>query len=160
MYKRWIVVFWLGFLVTIVSVGQIRAETEQIEKQRQLFLETDHLLDKQLDIAARNNMVLLHDYILLPYLQYKLLKHNLTQDESIETFLVNNQDSRYAGTLRELWLNNLSKRGHWRTFIDQWRGSEKVSMLCLYQLALYQTGKKRQALKAAKQFMVSWAIST
>lgn len=137
-----------GLLIHLLCFRLTAAETS-MANQRRLFLETDRLLDQQRDAAARNKMVLLHDYVLLPYLEYKLLKHNLQNDAEIKSFLVNHKDTRYADVLRNQWLKSLAKRGYWRTFIDQWRGSNQVSLQCLYQLALYQTGKKQQAIKAA-----------
>jgi len=126
-----------------------------IEEQRHLFLQTERLLDKKQDIEARGNFILLHDYPLLPYLEYRLLRRNLHLDDEIRVFLINHQTTRYAPLLRRQWLLDLAKRKQWRLFLQNYHATSNVSLQCLHQLALYHSGKQRQALQAALKL---WSV--
>lgn len=126
-----------------------------IEQQREVFLQAEKLVKKGNDSAIREKQAVLRDYPLYPYLQYQWLKRNLQNDREIRVFLNEHNETRYSGLLRNQWLDNLAKRGQWKTFIRNYQDNGKTALQCQYLWARYQTGYRKEALIEAKEL---WAV--
>ena len=125
-----------------------------IERQREVFLQAEKLVKKENESAFRERLVVLRDYPLYPYLKYQWLKRNLQNDREIQGFLTEHAETRYSGLLRNKWLDDLAKRGQWKTFISNYRDSGKTALQCQYLWARYQTGHQKEALLEAKELWV------
>lgn len=125
--------------------------SSKIEQQRTLFLQTERLLEQGQPARAQANLAFLRDYPLYPYLRYRMLSGNLNQDNEIRQFLTDYKQTRYAARLRTRWLRRLAERGQWRAFVRHYRPTRDAALQCQYQWATYQTGKTREALRAAQQ---------
>ncbi len=127
------------------------AFNSKLEQQREIFLRAEQMLENGQKSLALQNLALLQDYPLYPYLKYRMLKRNLHMDNEIQQFLIDYKESRYAAPLRKGWLDDLAKRGRWRDIVGFYQRTNDSASQCQYQWAKYKTGKTGEALLAAKQ---------
>jgi soluble lytic murein transglycosylase len=73
----------------------------------------------------------LEDYVLLPYLDYELLKERIatTPKARLHEYLERHGDAAVSDPLRRKWLKLLTERGDWSTFIAEYRDIEPDSEL-------------------------------
>jgi len=57
--------------------------------------------------------------------------------------------------LREKWLYDLAQRNDWHSYIMYYKPSNDLSLQCYAQFALYQEGKKQEAIQASKKLWLT-----
>ena len=128
---------------------------EEIEEQRQLFLQAEKYIKKNKDAKYFLLADQLKDYPLYPYLQYQWLKKHLNQERQVKQFLEQHSSSRYAKPLKRKWLHRLAKNKQWQTFLQFYSETSDTSLNCYFHQAQYNTGDKETALNGAKEL---WAV--
>ncbi len=130
------------------------ASSNKLDRQRSDFLQAEKLIAQGKISAFTGASASLTDYPLYPYLQYQWLKDNLQDTDKILAFLSTYKETRYAESLKFRWLGQLASDERWHEFLQHYIPTENSALECQYNLALYNTGNKQQALDAAKRL---WA---
>lgn len=146
--------FLVGVLL-MTSFLPAMAAALDLSQQRQLFQETEILLNRKHLQQVERNMARLRDYPLYAYLQYRLLQDKLWLQSEIEAFVKEYSDTHYTEKLRRDWLRYLAENQQWTVFMQQYRDSGDSALQCLWRQAQYATGAKDQALEAAREL---WAV--
>lgn len=109
-----------------------------LARQRIDFLAAEQALDARKDARYRQLLRGLSDYPLLPYLEYRRLRGDLTRasPEEIERFLTQHADTPLAGLLRNVWLRQLARHGRWRDYLRFYRSGSDTERHCHYINAL------------------------
>ncbi len=132
----------------------VAALSSKLDRQRSDFLQAEKLIAQGKISAFLDVSASLRDYPLYPYLQYQWLKDNLQYEDRVHAFLSTYKDTRYAESLKFRWLGNLARNERWHEFLQHYVPTENSSLECQYNLALYNTGNRQQALDAAKRLWV------
>lgn len=122
-------------------------KSEQLEKQRALFIEAETALNLGRYIQYRKIEHRLTDYPLYPYLRFIELERNIknTSSQKIQDFLSTYHDTPLANTLYYRWINSLAHSGKSDTLIQYFRPTQDTQLLCHYANALHQSDKKGTA---------------
>lgn len=139
----------------LVFLSVAGADEQSLTRQRQDFLRAERMVEQGNDAAFLALSAALTDYPLYPYLQYQWLKNHLQKTDKVLAFLANNKESRYAGLLRDKWLDYLAGQERWQEFIRYYETDANTARECQFYWALYQTGYKQQAIDAAKRL---WTV--
>ncbi|MFA6051027.1 MAG: transglycosylase SLT domain-containing protein [Methylobacter sp.] len=132
----------------------VAALSSKLDRQRSDFLQAEKLIAQGKISAFLDASASLRDYPLYPYLHYQWLKDNLQYEDRVHAFLSAYKDTRYAESLKFRWLGNLARNERWYEFLQHYVPTENSSLECQYNLALYNTGNRQQALDAAKRLWV------
>lgn len=100
------------------------------------------------------------DYPLKSYLDYYEVKAKLRKlpYKRVDNFLEENQGSYLATRLQSQWLTTLAKQRRWGDYLKYWDPSiANTSRSCYHLQALYNTGKKQQALQETTALWLSGA---
>ncbi len=140
----------LGGLFSRYGFASEDASQNQIA-QRQAFLQAERYIaqgrnEDYLILAAS-----LKDYPLYPFLHYQWLKNHLDDQASIEQYLSEYADSRYAQQLLSKWLLSLAKQHRWDLVLSHQYPSNSPETQCLFALAQYHSNQPQTALDRAKQ---------
>ena len=94
----------------------------------------------------------LADYPLYPYLEYREFKRSLdkTRPDEVKRFLATWRDTSLAERLRNRWLRLLERRGDWAAYLIFDAPSDHAWRRCNRLRALYETGRREQALAAVE----------
>lgn len=145
---------WLIFgLVTGISTAQ--ALPQSPAEFRKSFLQAEQFIEQDRDQEYLEQAFMLKGYVLYPYLHYQWLKKHLDDEDAIEEFLLEYQQSRYAKALRQKWLVYLGKSQLWSAFLEQYRNTEDIELQCYAALAAYHTGNAGAALNKAAQLWLN-----
>lgn len=119
-----------------------------LSTQRADFIAAEKALSQGKASRYQKLKASLKSYPLYPYLEYKELRRKLHKQKKkqIQDFLTQYADSPLAIQLRNAWLDHLAKRDHWKTYLEFYLPSQKVTRQCHYLRALYKSGKKQEAL--------------
>ncbi|MGR8936012.1 MAG: transglycosylase SLT domain-containing protein [Gammaproteobacteria bacterium] len=147
--------FLLAGIVLMLGLLPGTAVTLDMRQQRELFLETEALLERKQLQHAESNMSQLRDYPLYAHLQYRVLQDKLGRQSDIEAFLSAYGDTYYADDLRRRWLQYLAENRQWKVFLRHYRESGDTALQCLQRQAQYAAGATDQALNAAREL---WAV--
>ena len=130
----------------VISAGQ--APAASLDRQRTLFVKAEQALARGDQAAFQHFSSRLHDYPLLPYLEYQALRKRLKQADSreVSAFLKTHQDTPLASRLRAQWLNQLARQQRWSEYLAFYRPSRSIERQCHRLNALIKTGKTDQAL--------------
>jgi peptidoglycan lytic transglycosylase len=125
-------------------------------QQRADFLRAEQAL-KRGDMAQFEQLMSgLTDYSLYPYLRYQnLRKQPLQSAAGVESFLRTFADTPYAPFLRKRFLSALASNKRWRKFVDHYQPSENTALECRYYEALYNLGRRREAMDGARKLWLS-----
>ncbi len=129
-------------------------ETENLRNaQRQAFQAAEQALQRGQPVAFGT----LADYPLYPYLLYRDLTQRLAKDPAAEvrSFLKTYNDSPLAGRLRNAWLQQLAKEQRWADFLQDYRPTDDVTLVCWQRQALLHTEQGDQALRGIEQLWLS-----
>ncbi len=141
------------FIILLSFVSSGHALTLQQQRQHFRLAETQLKKKQQVDFDQLSQD--LHNYPLLPYLEYLWLRNNLHQHQAIESYLIAHKDSRYAPRLKNKWLRQVAKDKNWEQLIKHYRDASSADLKCLYHIAQYNSGQTKQALVAAKKL---WTV--
>ncbi|MCS3903351.1 soluble lytic murein transglycosylase [Methylohalomonas lacus] len=85
----------------------------------------------------------LEDYPLYPYLRYAYIDKRLRSLDNAEVaeFLRKHGDLPVADRLRNRWLDILTSRGQWQTYLDHYKQPNDNRLRCLYLTARMKTGQ-------------------
>ncbi|MGZ8225738.1 MAG: transglycosylase SLT domain-containing protein [Methylococcaceae bacterium] len=138
----------------VLSPGAVFSDT--LDQQRIDFLQAEKLLAQGHEDQFLQLSVALVNYPLYPYLQYQWLKNNLQQTDKVLAFLSTYKDTRYAGLLRDKWLEYLANDERWNDFIRYYQANpDNVATECLFYWANYKTGNQQLALNEAKRLWLN-----
>jgi len=138
----WIVA-WLLLLALPNAYG-----SDSLSTQRTNFIAAEKFLSQGKLSRYRKLKASLETYPLYPYLEYKELRRRLHKQKKnrIQRFLTQYADTPLAKRLRRTWLDHLAKRGRWQTYLEFYKPTKNVKRQCRYLHALYNSGKKEEAL--------------
>jgi soluble lytic murein transglycosylase len=110
-------------LVALLGAAASAASTPSLDEQRADYLAALEALRAGQSARARALADKLHDYILHGYLEYELLKDNVTTTPPAELhgFLERNSHAPIADAVRKKWLRHLAARGEWTLFLVEYR---------------------------------------
>lgn len=134
-------------LLTLLIAGSVNASTAGTLLQRKIFIQAEQAISKgKLQLAGQLKSTI-KGYPLYPYLEYKLLKKNLSKlpNHKVQTFLEDYSDTPLADHLRWRWLNLLADQKRWQDYLDFYQPQKKTDRQCHYVNALLQTGQKKAA---------------
>ena len=145
---------WVQLLLCCVFSGNSFATEDASQNriaQRQAFLQAERYISANRDADYLALAASLKNYPLYPYLHFQWLKNHLDDQNSIELYLSEYSDSRYAQQLKSKWLLNLGKQQRWDSVLSQQYPSENPETQCLFALAKYHSNQQTIALDSAKR---------
>ncbi|MDH4275951.1 MAG: transglycosylase SLT domain-containing protein, partial [Gammaproteobacteria bacterium] len=156
---------WRLLLIIALSAAglpsALQAAVSNIEvasaKQRQEFMRAREAIKKGQVKNIAKQLAALKDYPLYGYLEYDLLVkrlHRATDDE-VAAYLQRYEDSPISDRLRGLWLSVLANRAQWNTFLTYYREGLSSSLSCYYAHALFQAGRKEEAMPIAEDLWLT-----
>ena len=122
-------------------------KTEQLKKQRLLFIQAETALKKGRYSKYKKIEHRLNDYPLYPYLRLLEISRSLnsTSTQNIQNFLTTYHNTPLANKLYYRWINSLARKGKSSALVQYFRPTQNTKLLCHYANALHQTGKKGTA---------------
>lgn len=129
------------------------AGTEQnLNAMRTAFIQAEQYIkqDRDQDYFALADT--LKSYPLYPYLHYQWLIKHLDDEKSVQGFLLENANSRYASLLHRQWMAHLGQQRQWHSFINFYSPSHDTELQCYFAQAQYVSGQQQAALESARQF--------
>ena len=120
-----------------------------IDEQRKMFVEADRSLRSGNLTRFKQLTAQLRDYPLYPYLLYNYLRARLWKlnGDEIEGFLRHYDNLPMANDLRRSWLKVLARRGHWKTFLENYTPQQDITLRCYQLLARIRTGNDAYLLE-------------
>ncbi|MBT0724210.1 murein transglycosylase [Rosenbergiella sp. S61] len=150
-WKHWVV----GVCLTTVSCV---AFADSLQEQRQRYSQIRQAWDaKQMDVVAQL-MPTLQEYPLYPYLEYRQLSQDLSQDTALG---INNFVNRYptlpAGkSLKNQFVSELARRDDWQGLLSfSPQEPPTTQAKCNWYYANYATGHQRLAWQGAKSIWMT-----
>ncbi|MBT0726122.1 murein transglycosylase [Rosenbergiella australiborealis] len=144
-WKHWVA----GICLTAVSCT---AFSDSLDEQRQRYNQVRQAWDaKQMDVVAQL-MPTLKDYPLYPYLEYRQLSQDLSQDTAlgVSNFVNSYPTLPAAKSLRNQFVSELARRDDWQgllSFSPQEPPTDQAK--CNWYYANYATGHQRLAWQGA-----------
>ena len=91
--------------------------------------------------------IILDDYPLKPYLEYRYLKRRLSQQsaKTIQDFVAKYGDTPLATRLLLRWLKTRARKGDWQGLVDNYFTNNSRKLKCQFATALYKTGQDARA---------------
>lgn len=144
-----------GGVNTALAVS-VSPQATGLDAQREIFVAADTALKKGQLSLYRQLKSQLHDYPLLPYLEYDYLRKRLHRLPAgrIEQFLQTYRDTPLAERLLGAWLDTLARQGKWQHYLKYFQPDGSTSRECLKRWALYRTDHKTQALEDVEKLWV------
>lgn len=139
-------------LLMMLMVKPVHALSDQA-----LFLHARQAYDKQNEIALSEDVtqLKLNESVLAPYADYWLMLLRLSQadDDEVNRFLIQYEDTSFADRVRGEWLKKLGKAQQWTAFFTQYAHYQRVdtTVLCYGlqgNLALNQGTETSDKIKA------------
>ena len=150
-WKHWVA----GICLTTVSCA---AFADSLQEQRQRYSQIRQAWDaKQMDVVAQL-MPTLQDYPLYPYLEYRQLSQDLSQDTVLG---INNFVNRYptlpaAKSLKNQFVSELARRDDWQgLLIFSPQEPPTAQAKCYWYYANYATGHQRVAWQGARSIWMT-----
>ena len=128
--------------ILLLSVSANLYASVPMEKQRAVFLQASHALQKGQTTRYRQLLGEIKDYPVTPYLEYDYFRRHIsavTLDEARE-FLERYEDFPFAYHARGKLLNRLAKRGDWNAYLAFFDGRDNTRLKCLAFKARLQQG--------------------
>jgi soluble lytic murein transglycosylase len=137
----------IGLLTSIPSWAKTQDRVD-LDSARQLFLRAEQALDEDKLASYQVLKMKLHDYPLLPYLEYQALrkKFHTLKAADVSSALAKFSDTPLQHPLRRDWLNTLANQGRWDTYLQFATPGGTVSQQCRRLTAMLKTGQRSQAL--------------
>ena len=147
----------LALILFLFPFTCIASNSAEMEAQRKAFVSAEQALeqgDKRTYLKLKKS---LGTYPLLPYLEFKELKQHIAEvsNGQAKRFL-----SSYAGTplqarFRNIWLNDLARRGQWWTYLAFYKPKTSIKQECIHLQALLNTGQTTKAWKKVPSLWLS-----
>ena len=143
-------IFLLLYFCAILLAGTSWAKgqsTADLKATRDLFLRAERALESGDHAAYERLKQKLHDYPLLPYLEYQEIRqnfHKLDQND-IRLALQRFSDTPLQYQLRRDWLNTLAKQNRWNTYLEFSTPGGTITQQCHRLNAMIRTGHKQEA---------------
>lgn len=146
--------FLLFNLLAITASSAIGTDPS-LRAMRRTFLQAEQYIkqERESDFFALADS--LKNYPLYPYLQYQWLKQHLDDTDSVQVFLHDYINSRYAPLLHSKWLTHLGQTQQWPTFILHYKNNNSSELQCYFAQAQFQNHQPAAAMETAKQFWAS-----
>jgi soluble lytic murein transglycosylase len=144
----------LFLLLILLSLSShAKATSPTLEEQRRLFLDAEQALDAGRISTYRSFKKRLGDYPLVPYLEQKELKRRFRRlpKKDVAAFLEKYKGTPVADELRQDWLEQLARKGHWKSYLKFYTPQSDVGRQCKYVRALIRTGKAEQGYAQVKR---------
>ena len=142
----------LIYLVFIGGLGGLSYKIQAVEntgfeKQRALFQQAEQAIRKGHLQTYKKLKTKLKNYPLLPYLEYKYLNRQLSQQSAstIHAFVAKYGDTPLATRLLLRWLKTRARKGDWQGLVDNYFTNSNRRLNCQYAQALYKTGHDERA---------------
>ena len=145
----------LALLLALLVPVSRAVSTPTLEQQRSDFLRVEQAFNQGNEQAFMRLRDSLHDYPLLPALDYRRLRKRLADSKQIEDFLQKYNYSYYSEQLRLDWLRYLFTQKRWQDFIAHYHVGDGVAFTCQFYWAHYQSDDKAVALTEAKRLWLS-----
>lgn len=141
----------LAVLLLALPLTGWSAETD-LAKLRAAFQDAERALQKGQQAQYERLVPKLRHYPLYPYLLQAELRRRLdqVQPDEIAAFGTAYRDSPLATRLKAAWLAALARNGRWQSYLEAYEGEGEASLQCLYLRALFNTGRKQEALDAVE----------
>ncbi len=138
-----------------VTVSTSAEPSKDLDAKRDQFL-TLYQATQQPDAEQLNA---LKDYPLYPYLEYRLLRHNLASASAkdVNDFLTTYEDTPLYGRLIFAWAKQQGKAGNWGDFIPAWDAISRpdTELKCLHANYLLDS---MQTLQAWSEVRPLWRV--
>ncbi len=127
------------------------------ETQRSLFVAAEEAIQSGDAEAFEHARRQLHNYPLLPYLDYQISLKNLKQltPEQIRQSLEALSDTPLSSQLLNRWLALLAEEGLWHSYLSFSQPGGTISRQCDRLHALIRTGKREQAFLQVPEIWLS-----
>lgn len=146
--------FLLFNLLAITASSAISSD-QSLHAMRKTFLQAEQYIKQERESDFFALAYSLKDYPLYPYLQYQWLSNHPDDAESIQAFLHDHINSRYAPLLHSQWLKHLGETQQWPSFIQHYKNTNSLELQCYFAQAQYQNQQQTAALETAKQFWLT-----
>jgi soluble lytic murein transglycosylase len=130
-----------------VAPGIAAKSPDQLNQQRQLFIQAEAALNHGHLGQYKKLESRLKDYPLYPYLQFIELERSIktTSDENIQTFVQRYHNTPLANKLYYRWINSLARKGEYKALVRYFRPTQNTHLLCHYANALHEAGQHKNA---------------
>lgn len=134
--------------VLFAIVFSLSANAQSIEKQRELFLQTEHEAKHGKRAVYKRLQQQLGDYPLAPYAHSAYLQKRVSyrNREYIKAFLDKYPDAPFSAPLRKKWLNYLADRSYKNTFVEHYEDIGDAKLACLNLRWQLQKGAEADAI--------------
>ena len=119
---------WTLTLLIAVLAAYRPAAADEFSNARNQFLAAYAAAQAAKSVPAPNDSEELRAYPLYPYLQAARLERTLAADDEIAAFLDAQGDVPVGYGLRRDWLEDLARRRHWETYLEQFKGEATTSV--------------------------------
>ena len=145
----------LLFNLLAITASSALSSDPSLRALRKTFLQAEQYIkqERESDFFALADS--LKNYPLYPYLQYQWLSKHLDDNESIQAFLQNHINSRYAPLLHSQWLKHLGQTQNWPSFAQHYKNYNSNELQCYFAQAQFQNQQQTAALETAKQFWLT-----
>ncbi len=133
------------------------ADDKKFESARIDFIAAENALIAEDHSRYRLLKQKLHDYPLVPYLEYQEIRQNLAAAEStaIRAFLEQYKDVPLSSQLLDQWLNILAENQQWGSYLDFSTNSGGIQQKCHRLQALISTGQQTLAFAEIEPIWLS-----
>lgn len=137
--------------LAVLLLAALPLQADEAEDRRRAFKEAYAAMEAGQVERARALGASLEDYALVPYLEYRSLVDRIAEapEEQVLAFLERESDSYVGERVRNAWLAELARRGHWDRFLRHYRASESAQLRCLYLDARTREGVSAELLAEA-----------
>ncbi len=131
-------------------------DKQTFAQQRKDFIAAEKALKLGQTTRYKKIAAKLENYPLYPYLKYKEIRKqiNHVDNDKIQNFLVENNNSPIAAQLRHAWLRKLARRQQWQTLTENYYLVKDTRLHCHYARALFETNDER-AVNVAKELWLT-----
>lgn len=142
-----------GLLAGLMLALPGPADANTLEDQRKQFAQARKALQKGQTTRYNKLLVGLQDYPLRSYLEFDDLKRRLYKRpvKEVRAFLKENEHSPLGERLRHAWLKTLARQEQWKTFLDDYRETDRAELRCYHLRALMSNGQKQVAMAGVKE---------
>lgn len=144
-------------LSQVVPSSANSADDQQTKAARLNFLAAENSLKRGDLKTYRQLKQKLHDYPLVPYLEYQEIKQKLSSQrpEIVRAFLRKQNNTPLSSLLLREWLKHLAKRQRWQTYLEFSTTGGSTTQRCHRLQAMIKTGQHDQAFSEVEPIWLS-----
>jgi len=124
----------------VFTANAVVFASDTLQSQRQDYEDARKALKRGDNKTFRRLLAKLEDYPLYSYLEYETLRRRLSDHKAVREFLIRYADTPLSERLRKRWLDNLARRGLWKTLAQEYRYGHGTPLHCRYLQAKIRTG--------------------